>query len=301
MIADFVHWMELERGMSKETVLNYRIDLEQCARFLQSVGLHSWEETTSQDLVKWAQHFGASDLSSRSIARKHSSLRTFSKYLVKERIRNDDFTEGLSRPRMGKRLPKSLTIEEIKTILSKPNLRTATGLRDRAILELTYSSGLRVSEICSVSFTSINLEEGYVRIFGKGSKERICPIGKPAIDAIRNYLTSGRPQLVKPRTGSQLFLSRLGQPISRKTIWHLVKVYAEQAGISTNVTPHSLRHSFATHLLGGGADLRIIQELLGHADISTTQVYTDVDLARKLEEYSAFHPRGKPSKQESAS
>lgn len=288
-----MHWMELERGLSKETVINYRIDLEQCARFLQSIELHSWEETTPQHLIKWAQHFGASELSSRTIARKHSSLKTFSKFLVKERIRPDDFTEALSRPRMGKRLPKSLTIEEIEALLARPNLGTAIGLRDRAILELTYSSGLRVSEIGSVSFTSINLEDRYVRIFGKGSKERMCPVGKPAIDAIKNYLTSGRPQLVKPHTGSQLFLSRLGKPISRKTIWHLVKQYARQIGIESTVTPHSLRHSFATHLLGGGADLRIIQELLGHTDISTTQIYTDVDLARKIEEYSTFHPRSK--------
>jgi integrase/recombinase XerD len=292
-IEDFVHWMELERGLSKETVINYRIDLEQCARFLQSIKLHTWEETRPQHLVKWAQHMGAGELSSRTIARKHSSLKTFSKFMVKERIRTDDFTETLSRPRMGKRLPKSLTLKEIEAILSKPRLSTAIGLRDRAILELTYSSGLRVSEICSVSFTSIDLDDCFVRVFGKGSKERVCPVGKPAIDAIRNYLAVGRSQLVKPHTGSQLFLSRLGQPISRKTIWHLLKQYAQQAGIQSSVTPHSLRHSFATHLLAGGADLRIIQELLGHTDISTTQIYTDVDLARKIEEYSAFHPRNK--------
>lgn len=292
-IDDFVHWMDLERGMSRETIVNYRIDLEQCARFLQSIELSTWEQVSQQDLIKWTQSLGESELSSRSIARKHSSLKTFSKFLIKEKIRVDDFTESLARPRTGKRLPKSLSLQDIEAILAQPRLSTAIGLRDKAILELTYSSGLRVSEICSINFTSINMDACFVRIFGKGSKERICPVGKPAIESIKNYLTGGRPQLVKPHTGSHLFISRLGKPISRKTIWHMIKQYAKQLGIESSVTPHVLRHSFATHLLAGGADLRIIQELLGHSDISTTQIYTDVDLARKIEEYSTFHPRDK--------
>jgi len=293
VLEDFVHWMDLERGLSPETILNYRIDLEQCINLLASKGITSWQSVTTQHLVDWSQSLGASELASRSIARKHSALKTFFKFLRKEKLIESDLTEFLTRPRVGKRLPKSLTIEEIESILACPRLSTAMGLRDRALLELTYSSGLRVSEICSVGFTSIDLDHAFVRITGKGSKERICPIGQPAVEAIRNYLAIGRPQFVKTRSGSQLFLSNRGTAISRKTVWYLVKQYAQQAGIAVEVTPHSLRHSFATHLLQGGADLRVIQELLGHADISTTQVYTDVDLSRKLEEYHSFHPRGK--------
>ncbi len=293
VIEEFVHWMDLERGLSKETILNYRNDLLQCASILCKGGINSWKKVSTQDLVHWTQTLGESELASRSIARKHSAIKTFYKFLRREKIVENDLTEFLSRPKLGKRLPKSLTIEELEAILACPRLTTAIGLRDRALLELTYSSGLRVSEICNLGFTSIDLEEAFVRVTGKGSKERICPVGEPAVEAIRNYLAIGRPEFVKPHTGSFIFLSRRGSPISRKTVWHLVKQYAKQAGIKVEVTPHSLRHSFATHLLQGGADLRVIQELLGHADISTTQVYTDVDLSRKIEEYSSYHPRGK--------
>ena len=293
VIEDFVHWMELERGLSGETVVNYRSDLMQCAEILSANGIQLWQKVDVQDLIHWSQCLGESELASRSIARKHSALKTFFKYLRREKIIENDLTEFLSRPKLGKRLPKSLSLSEIESILAGPRLTTAIGLRDKALLELIYSSGLRVSEICNLGFTSIDLEHAFVRVTGKGAKERICPIGAPAIEAIRNYLSIARPQFVKSTTGSQLFLSQRGSPISRKTVWYLVKQYAKQAGIQTEVTPHSLRHSFATHLLQGGADLRVIQELLGHADISTTQVYTDVDLSRKLEEYGSFHPRGK--------
>ena len=283
--------MELERGMSRETVANYRIDLEQCARFLISRSVQSWETVASEDLIHWSQHMGNSALANRSIARKHSSARTFVKFLLREGTIQTDITETLSRPRLGKRLPKSLTIEQIQSMLEAPNRHDATGMRDRALLELIYSSGMRVSEMCALTLTAIDLDQGYLRVFGKGSKERLCPVGQPAVEAIRNYLAIARPQLVKPTTGAEVFISRLGKPISRKTVWHLVKQYASRAGIEGNVTPHSLRHSFATHLLQGGADLRVIQELLGHSDISTTQVYTDIDMERKLEEYQTFHPR----------
>jgi len=293
VLEDFAHWMDLERGLSRETVQSYHIDLEQCAGILARQGVKTWKEVTTANLVDWTKTLGESVLASRSIARKHSALKTFFKFLRREKIVDNDLTEFLSLPRLGKRLPKSLNIKEIEAILECPRLTTSIGLRDRALLELTYSSGLRVSEICSIGFTSIDLEQAFVRVSGKGSKQRICPIGKPAIEAIRNYLAIGRPEFVKPHTGSHLFLSRRGDPISRKTVWHLVKQYARQADIEIEVTPHSLRHSFATHLLQGGADLRVIQELLGHTDISTTQIYTDVDLSRKLEEYSQFHPREK--------
>ncbi len=290
-IEDFEHWMTLERGLSKETVSNYRKDIEQCAKVLMSEGISEWKGVNAAHLTRWSQHLGESDLVNRSIARKHSALKSFAKFLLKESAIDRDFTESLSRPRSEKKLPHALSLEAIEKLFECPNLSTPIGLRDRAILELTYSSGLRVTELCSLTFTSINYEEGFIRVFGKGAKERLSPVGAPALKAVRDYLSGGRPSLVKNNTGSELFLSRLGKAISRKTVWHLIKQYAKQAGIDENITPHSLRHSFATHLLSGGADLRIIQELLGHSDISTTQIYTAVDIARKLEEHSVYHPR----------
>lgn len=290
-IEDFSHWMSLERGLSDETVSNYRKDVEQCAHVLNSRGISDWKEVTANDLMQWSQHMGESELANRSIARKHSALKSFAKYLLKESVIENDFTESLSRPRSEKKLPHALSLEVIEKLFRCPNLNTPMGLRDRALLELTYSSGLRVTELCSLTFTSINYEEQFIRVIGKGAKERLSPVGEPALKAVRDYLAGGRPSLVKANTGSELFLSRLGKAISRKTVWHLIKQYAKQAGIDDSITPHSLRHSFATHLLSGGADLRIIQELLGHSDISTTQIYTAVDIARKLEEHSVYHPR----------
>jgi len=178
----------------------------------------------------------------------------------------------------------------MERFLSAPDPTTPLGKRDRAIFELMYGSGLRVSEVSSVLVNAVNLEEGFTRIFGKGSKERIVPVGKEAVVAIRNYLHGGRPELVKDRSGGELFLSKRGTPISRKMIWVLVKDYARRAGIEKNLTPHGLRHSFATHLLMGGADIRAVQEMLGHSDVGTTQIYTHVESQRLVDEHAKFHP-----------
>jgi integrase/recombinase XerD len=183
----------------------------------------------------------------------------------------------------------------MERFLSAPDLNTPLGKRDRALFELMYGSGLRVSEICSLPMTAIDCEEGYARIFGKGSKERIVPVGRHASNAIRNYLHGGRPNLCKDGTGGELFLSVRGKGISRKMIWVLVKEYARKAGIGKNLSPHGLRHSFATHLLMGGADVRAVQEMLGHADIGTTQVYTHIEVERLLDEHANFHPMAKQS------
>jgi integrase/recombinase XerD len=290
-LEEFHQWMSFEKGYSPRTLENYDSDLRQCAEYLTAKGKSNWNDVAPQEIVEWSRSLGGSDLKNRSISRKLSALKTFAKFLTREKICSHNIAEHLVMPKAGKQLPKTLSIDAIESILKAPRLSTAIGIRDRAILELTYSSGLRVTEICELRLTSIDLEQGFVRVFGKGSKERICPVGQPAIDAIKNYLSVARSQFVKPHTGGELFLSRIGKPISRKTVWHLVKAYAKQAGLADSVTPHSLRHSFATHLLSGGADLRIIQELLGHSDISTTQIYTEVDLLRKLEEHEVYHPR----------
>jgi integrase/recombinase XerD len=215
------------------------------------------------------------------------------RYLVREGLRTDDFTELVSAPKLSRKLPEVLTHEELKRLLAAPPADTPHGLRDRAMLELFYSSGLRVSELCGILLQAINLDEGYVRVFGKGSKERIAPIGGAAVVAVRDYLAGGRPHFVKAKTGSALFLSQQGRAISRKMVWVMIKQHAARAGIKKPIKPHLLRHSFATHLLEGGADLRAIQEMLGHSDISTTQIYTSVQTARLADEHALYHPRSK--------
>lgn len=290
-ISGFLDWMRFERGLSDHTVSNYGSDLRQCAEVLCSNGIRSWRDVDTQDLLGWTHRMGQSDLTNRSIARKHSALRSFSRYLKNEGERADEMTAALRRPRAPRKLPHSLSIEDVIRLLEAPPVHTPIGVRDRAILELTYSSGLRVSELCGLRATAVSFEDAVVKVYGKGAKERICPVGNPALKALRDYLAVGRPSLVKPRTGGDLFLSRLGKAISRKTVWHMIHQYAEALGLPGPVTPHTLRHSFATHLLHGGADLRVIQEMLGHADISTTQIYTEVDASRKFDEHAAFHPR----------
>lgn len=290
-IEAFLAWIQLERGLSENTVTSYERDLRQAAHHLVEAGVEGWGDTEGPDLTSWIATLGREGYEPTSVSRKLSALRVFSNYLVKESGRRAGFAEVLAGPRLRRKLPDVLSIGEMRRLLEAPVEGTPMGNRDRAILELFYSSGLRVSELCGLTLQNADLGEQYLRVFGKGSKERIVPLGGPATTAIRNYLAVGRPQLVKAKTGSELFLSQRGGALSRKTIWALVKDYAERAGIEKPVKPHLLRHSFATHLLGGGADLRAIQEMLGHADISTTQIYAAVEGERILDEHAQFHPR----------
>jgi integrase/recombinase XerD len=233
------------------------------------------------------------DFAVASLARKLTALRVFARYLVREKLRVDDFTALLAGPKLGRRLPGTLSVDEVSRLLAAPGAGDPAALRDRALLELFYSSGLRVTELGGLMLQQIDLEQGFLRVFGKGSKERVVPIGGRACAAIATYLSAGRPHFVKPRTGSQLFLSNRGGALSRITLWYIVKKHARRAGISQNVKPHLLRHSFATHLLSGGADLRAIQEMLGHASIATTQIYTAVEPQRLLDQHAKFHPRNR--------
>ena len=292
-LESFFAWLELERGLSKNTLQAYASDLGQCVEFLVKEGVSNWTQVGSAHVSAWTASLSRADFARSSQARKLSALRMFAKHLVRENVRKDDVTQLLGAPKLSRKLPDVLTFEEIERLLNAPSPSTPYGLRDRAILELFYSSGLRVSELCGILLQSINLEDGYVRVFGKGSKERIAPIGAAAVKAVQNYVTSGRPKFIKARTGSELFLSQQGRAISRKMVWVLIKEHARRAGIKKPIKPHLLRHSFATHLLEGGADLRAIQEMLGHADISTTQIYTSVQAARLADEHALYHPRGK--------
>ena len=292
-VESFLAWLELERGLSRNTITAYAHDLAHFSQFLKQQKVSGWDQVDESVISAWNEHLGQSEYARSSQARKLSAVRMLARHLVHEGVRKDDFTELVAAPKLSRKLPEVLTYKELQRLLEAPNTATPYGLRDRAILELFYSSGLRVSELCEVLLQSVNLDEGYIRVFGKGSKERIAPIGSAAVAAVKNYLAGGRPHFVKAKTGSELFLSQQGRAISRKMVWVMIRQHAAKAGIKKPIKPHLLRHSFATHLLEGGADLRVIQEMLGHSDISTTQIYTSVQANRLADEHALYHPRSK--------
>jgi integrase/recombinase XerD len=290
-IDAYLAYLDLERSLSKNTLESYERDLIQAAAFMAKRGVPDWRSVCAEDAGKWVHSLGRGARSSQ--ARRLTSLRMFARFLVREHMREDDFTELLASPRLERRLPQTLSAQEIGRLISSPSGGDPASLRDRALLELFYSSGLRVSELASLNLQQVDLDGGYARVFGKGSKERVVPMGSRAKAAIGAWVTSGRPHFVKPKTRSELFLNARGTALSRVGLWGIVKKHAKRAGITKNVKPHLLRHSFATHLLTGGADLRAIQEMLGHASISTTQIYTAVEGKRLLDQHARFHPRNR--------
>lgn len=293
----FIGTLELERGLSRNTSQAYEKDLTQAAHFLARRGAAGWRAVTSQHLTEWLHWMADEGFTPSSQARKLSAVRMlFRRHLVAQHLRPDDPTELLSGPKFRRKLPQTLSPADMEKLLAAPTGGDAYAIRDRAMLELFYSSGLRISELCGLALQQLDLEHGFVRVFGKGAKERVVPLGGKAREAVQTYLLSARPRLVKPRTGSELFLSERGRAISRKTLWHIVKMHARRAGLAQSVKPHLLRHSFATHLLGGGADLRAIQEMLGHASIGTTQIYTAVETSRLLDQHAKHHPRNKTAR-----
>lgn len=292
-IDRYLGYVELERGLSRNTASSYESDLRQAAHFLSKHGANNWTKVTTVHLTGWLHWLSDEKFSSSSQARKLSAIRMLFRHLKKEGARKDDPTELLSGPKLRRKLPQTLSARDMEKLLATPMGGDAYALRDRAMLELFYSSGLRISELSGLGLQQIDLENGFVRVFGKGSKERVVPLGGRARDAVAVYLSSGRARLVKARTGSELFISERGRAISRKTVWVIVKKYAKAAGLGKAVKPHLLRHSFATHLLGGGADLRAIQEMLGHASIGTTQIYTAVENSRLLDQHAKHHPRNR--------
>ncbi|HZL44728.1 MAG TPA: site-specific tyrosine recombinase XerD [Opitutaceae bacterium] len=289
----FIGFLELERGLSRHTVSAYESDLRQCARFVSRRGVRRWADLEPAQLTDWIYSLSEEKLAVSSLARKLTALRTFARYLVRERRCARDFTELLVGPKLVRKIPDTLTTGEVERLLAAPTGGDAHAVRDRAMLELFYSSGLRVSELAGLTLQQLDLDHGFVRVFGKGGKERVVPVGSKACAALLAYVTAARRHFVKPRTGSQLFLSERGTAISRKMLWVLIKKYAKRAGLTRSVKPHLLRHSFATHLLSGGADLRAIQEMLGHASIATTQIYTAVTPDRRISEHARFHPRNR--------
>jgi integrase/recombinase XerD len=292
-LEQFLGYITLERGLSPNTIAAYTRDLDQAAKFFLKQGAADWRGVSAAQASAWVHALSSARYTVASLARKLSALRMLAHFLIREKIREDDFTALLTGPKPARKIPQTLSESEMTRLVNAPTGTDPRSLRDRALLELFYSSGLRVSELAGLLLQQIDVQRGFLRVFGKGSKERVVPVGAKARDAIAVYLSSGRPHLVKPRTGSQLFLNKNGTALSRVALWMIVKAHAKRAGIAKNVKPHALRHSFATHLLTGGADLRAIQEMLGHASISTTQIYTAVEPQRLLVQHEKFHPRNR--------
>jgi integrase/recombinase XerD len=291
LIDEFLSHLSVERGLSKNTLESYKRDLARFFEYLKSRHIASIDNVTRQIITSFMLSEKDRGISSNSISRELACLKTFFKFLVRENKIKEDVTSVIESPKLWKKLPSTLNLEEVESLLKAPNVKDLMGARDKACLELMYATGMRVSELINLKMDDVNMEVGFVRCFGKGNKERIVPFGKKAREGIIRYIDKARSAFLKKKVSNFLFLTRLGKPMSRQTFWKTVKKYASEAGIKKDITPHSLRHSFATHILERGADLRIVQEMLGHADISTTQIYTHVSKDRLKSIHHKFHPR----------
>ncbi len=283
--------MWMERGLSQNTLDSYRSDLLAFSRWLAGQGL-ALPAVAREDIERYLACKLQSGASARSCARLLSSLRSFYRYLLRENRLEQDPTLEIDSPRLGRPLPKTLSEEDVEQLLGAPDLQDPIGLRDKAMLELLYACGLRVSELVSLQLSQLNLNQGVIRIMGKGSKERLVPMGEEARDWLLRYLDESRPELAGGAQGDGVFLSRRREVMTRQAFWYRIKHYASQAAIRTALSPHTLRHAFATHLINHGADLRVVQLLLGHSDLSTTQIYTHVARARLQDLHAEHHPRG---------
>ncbi len=287
----FLNHLGVERGLAPNTIDAYGRDIRRFLEYLSQKDSTAPESASRSTIMSYLLFLSQSKLSARSRARALSALKTFYSFLLSENIVSQNPAADLETPRTLFHLPQVLAFEEVDALLSTPNLDTSSGLRDKAMLELMYATGLRVSELINLEIASLNLEAGYLRTMGKGSKERLVPVGDAARDWIKQYLDEARPGLAKRRSSPYLFLSRRGKRLSRQYFWRKIKDYSLAAGIRKKISPHSLRHSFATHLLERGADLRAVQLMLGHADIATTQIYTHVTQERLKQIHQQYHPR----------
>jgi integrase/recombinase XerD len=294
LVLDFLAYLEFERGLSRNTLEAYRSDLLQFGRFLERRDGDATAATAADVgdfLAELAEGNGRPPASPATIHRKTACLRSFYRHLRREGLRESDPTASITGPRRGRRLPKVLNRDEVAKLLSQPNGTAPTALRDRALLELMYACGLRASEAIGVEVADLDMEEGVLRARGKGSKERVVPVGRAALEAVRIYLERGRPALVHGGIVVQLFVNFRGEALTRQGLYKIVRRHAATAGLADRMSPHTLRHTFATHLLAGGCDLRSVQEMLGHADVATTQLYTHLSSARLKDVYFKAHPR----------
>lgn len=290
-VSRFLDAVWMERGLSANTLAAYRADLTALARWLAERGIPIVKTGRAelQDFIAWRVHAGARP---RSTARQLSSFRRFFRYLVRENIVRDDPTAQIAMPKIGRSLPKSLSEEEVEALLGAPSVSDPLGNRDRTMLEVLYATGLRVSELVNLKHAQVNTNQGVIRILGKGSRERLIPLGEEAMRWLNDFAHGARSEILLERQTDYLFPTRRGDRMTRQAFWHIIKRYARKASISKDLSPHTLRHAFATHLLNHGADLRVVQMLLGHSDLSTTQIYTHVARERMKELHTAHHPRG---------
>ena len=301
-VDDFLQHIRLEKGQSTQTQKTYAAMLARFIAWAESCGIGKWDDVQRKHLTEFLRHErnrppegkaheDKDQLSPETVYLQIAALRAFYKYAASEQLVPADIAENLTLPRRWKRLPKALSDIDIDKLLTSPPTATPTELCTTAILELAYACGLRLAELRTLRLEQLHLKDGFITVIGKGNKERVVPVGRKAIDALTAYLESGRPALVKPRTPAAVFLNQRGTAFAQTTLWSRIKSRAAAVGIKRNLTPHMLRHSFATHLLENGADLRVIQELLGHASISTTEIYTHVAGKRLREVHDQFHPR----------
>jgi len=287
----FLDYLRVEKGVSQNTIISYAHDLRQYNGYLLSQRINNLPQIQKKHITQFMGHRRSKGISVSSVARTLSSIKSYHRFLLREKISNSDPSSAIDTPRLWKKVPQVLEAKEVNRLLAQPNIRTIRGLRDKAILELMYATGLRVSEVSSLNLKDVNLEAGFLRVKGKGGKERIVPLGGVASHYLDRYINQSRPKLLKNEESGAVFISSYKRNLSRQSIWKMIKSYIKKARVKKEIAPHTLRHSFATHLLEGGADLRSVQEMLGHSSISTTQIYTHINRARLKEIHKKFHPR----------
>lgn len=291
LIDTFLNYLSVERGLANNTIIAYREDLNNYLGFIEKSHIEALSKISKENITGFMLSQRDSGIAPNSVARRLAAIRMFHRFLARERILKIDPSTLIDSPKLWKRVPDTLTVNEVEALIAQPNVHDTQGTRDRAILETLYATGMRVSEAVNLKKDNVNLDIGFLRCIGKGNKERIIPLGKKAILSINRYLQVSRPKLLKEKESEFLFVSRFAKKISRQSFWKIIKKYAKLARIKRTIKPHTLRHSFATHLLEHGADLRSVQEMLGHSDISTTQIYTHINKDRLKSVHKQFHPR----------
>lgn len=291
-LEDYLHFLKIERQLSQNTIFSYKRDLNNYIDAMEKNGLQTISQIDRSAILNHLHHMKEEGKSSRTIARHISSIRSFHQFMLREKVSTEDPTVHLEMPKLEQKLPEVLSVSEVDKLISIPEEGKPQGKRDIALLELLYGTGMRVSELIGLNMDDVHISMGFVRVFGKGGKERIIPLGGGAVKACSAYIRDARPTFVANKTGSDAFFVNMrGSRLTRQGCWKILKGYAVKAGIHKELTPHILRHSFATHLIENGADIRAVQEMLGHADISTTQIYTHVSKSRLKDVYVKFHPR----------
>lgn len=291
LLDQFLDYLSLERGLSPHTRSAYSSDLHRLLAFLQRKGVHTANAITRKHLLDYLMWEKDEGLGATSLARRLVAIRVFLRYLQQEGLLSGNVTESMDSPRIWRLLPETLSPPEVERLLESPRLDRGLGLRDRAVLETLYGTGLRVSEACTLAVDQLHFDAGYLRCRGKGNKERVVPLGGQAASFLHRYLSELRPRLARDPAVKTVFVNNRGRPLDRRSVWSMIKRQARAAGINRAVSPHTLRHSFASHMLAHDAPLRVIQEMLGHADIATTQIYTHIDSSRIKSVHQRFHPR----------